>query len=203
MTQRNFIELIDAQAPGKGDVFIRILANLALSEYAEETRVVKSRTNVTATGSLRIALPANVLAVERVFDERGQQVPHSAHYQFMLLPPGQHGWWIEEGQLVIGVVVPSSSQGVTFQAAEAGRVFDVRFVARPAPLTEANMADELPIPEHLHGAIEARVMEKMSAGNPEQRAYWYAKWREYVRKGKQTANINQTHAAFNVLYHDV
>lgn len=203
MTQRNLLELLIEAAPQKGEAYLRILSNEALKEYAEETRALEGTASITTVSDQsHYALPADCVEVLEVFDADGHAVSHGATYSFHLHPSGSALWWVEnEGgqeKLLLGAV-----KGAELVTLEGGREYTLRYVRYAQSLSGANMDSDIDLPGSLQGAIECRVMERLLSTRPEERAYWYARWRDYVRRGKQYGNRAKDGASYNVIINEL
>lgn len=201
MTQQHLLELIRADYPEKGDTFLRILANQAMSDYTFETLVLRGTGSQAADGSnIRFTLPADCIRLEDVYDsDTGIRVNHAGAQQWNLAQDAEVTWWVENGKLVIGYYSASNNQ---FVAAPATYTWELRYRRYPTTLTSANMTTELDLPTPLHGAIEARLRERLAAGNRDLTGYWHAVYRDFVRKGKMWGNEQQDGGAFNLRVSD-
>lgn len=200
MTQQQLIELIQDDFPDKGDVHVRVLLNEALAEFATETRLFKTEAPVTATsGQLHADVPDRFVYAERLFDTNGHEVDRMSSRSYTRHPVGTVGWWVETAptQLVIGYH-HDGADGASFRPLTQSRAFTLRYVETPAPLTTATWTDELPVPAAFQRGLKARVLEQLYAGDPQQRTYWHAVWRDQVRKATRQAN-RRGHAFYDHL----
>lgn len=199
MTGKQLIELVMADHPDKGETHIRLLANMALGEFAAQTRLIRREAVVeVAKGILHAELPEGCIDAYALFDDAGAEVFHSAHYSFHLLPEGTTVWWVDDGRLLVGKVVQKQCVPLTEDA-----TFHLKYYAHPAFITKDDLDAEIDLPIHLQPAIEARVKEKLSVGDPERQRYWYALWKDYIKQGKIWGRTAQDAGPYHVLIHEI
>jgi hypothetical protein len=190
MTQKSLLELLMADYPDRGDAYFRTLANTVLAEFSEQTRLLLGHETIAAEpGKVVYALPAGVIEVFRVLSVRDEQmrevrvtttVTADLHEGEEVFLPGVD----EDGAAVISWGRIHRGYLVPVDGGEA----EVFYVRRATPLTPQNLDAEIDLPGEFQAAIEARIRERLSAGNPEERSYWFAVWRDMTRKAKQRAN---------------
>jgi len=111
---------------------------------------------------------------------------------------GQVVWWIEDGKLGIGTY--SNGTITSIQEIKTVRVH-AEYV--PAGFT-TDLTEEPNLPQHLHNAIIAPVLEELYArkGLLPMMQYWSAKWKEYIKDGIRWKNKSQDATAFSIKQHD-
>lgn len=207
MTQQQLIEVLQLSHPERGETYLRIMMNMALSEYADETRVLRGEAElVIVEGAVKYAAPADFIAAREVYAESGAEVDHSAPYSFHLLPHGTPCWFVEkdaEGHHIIIGRVQRESGRATLVPLEAGQRYVLRYVRQARAFTAENLSQEIDLPLSLQGAIEAHVQNRLYAGQPDMQRAWYGMYRTYVQKGKRQAAVGGDEGQYNVLIHEL
>jgi hypothetical protein len=182
-------------------VYLRILANQALSEFAFVTLINRSSaTQVMDGSSIRFSLPTDCIRLDAVFDnDTGEEMRHGGVRQWSLAPDAEATWWVESGNLVVGY---NNASGATFTALPDTYTMELRYRSYPETLTSANIDSELDLPPPFHLGIEARLRERLSAGNPDITRYWHAVYADSVRKAKMYANEQQDGGDYNIMMYD-
>jgi hypothetical protein len=187
MTQKQLLELLMADYPDRGEAYFRTMANVALAEFSEQTRLFLGHAEiVTVEGQIAYDLPEDLIEVERVMAVRGDQVVtvQAATPETATLYRGMEIYVLAaHRELQFGYM---GQEGV-LTPVDAGRSLQVFYVRQSAPLAANEMDDKLPLPDEFHGAIEARIRERLTAPVIDERSYWHAIWRDLVRRAKQRA----------------
>lgn len=198
MTQRHLLEIL-LQHFDTTEVYLRHLCNQAQAEYAAITRCLRSRDNISTDGTNTLFdVPALLLSTNGILDPNGKQCHPSSPYRFHLLPGGEVCWWMDPyspGKVQLGYHDGSGS----FKPLSSGNTYEIYFERYPTVLSDGNMDTELDFPLELQGAIEARVMGRAVANDPEGRRFWYALYEDYVKRGIQLANTYRSTAPFQVV----
>jgi hypothetical protein len=188
MTQKQLLELLMADYPDRGEAYFRTMANVALSEFSEQTRLFVGHAEiVTVEGQIAYELPDDLIEVERVMATRGEQVVtmQAATPETATLYAGMEIYVLAaQREIQFGYM---GQEGVLTPVA-AGRKMQVFYVRQATPLSASAMDERLPLPGEFHGAVEARIRERLTAPVVEERSYWHAIWRDLIRRAKQRAN---------------
>lgn len=199
MTQKNVIELLQAADPSKGDIYLRLLLNVALREFCEETGLLSGTSTITTEeGVSEYDLPEDFLEMTDVRDESGRALVRSSKSAFALLPSGTPLWWMDGETVFI-----AAANGESTTPLAAGRTITLFYTRAARPFTPMNMDAEIDLPGQYQLVLEARIMERLSIGNPQAQAYWHAVWRDTVKRAKATSNIGGDATTANVLLHDL
>lgn len=199
MNWQQMIEWCLEANPNRGDTFVRQFMNIALTEFAEQTKLIKKSTTFTGdANTYTFTLPTDCVQVDRItvpISSVTTEIIRSGPHKYNLFE-GNYTWWIRGETIYIGKITDGEIGGVaaTYTCEYTGGFTELE--------SGTDLSTEPDVPKQFRLGICARVRHHM-VNDVQQRGIEHSMWMDAVKRGINMAQQNHDNSPFRIIVHEL